>query len=94
MGAQTTPRTDWTETLQGDCRNGKRDTEAILRNLTDCFAQANIAADFLLMQEEPEESSPGLQLVCIIKERMAAIQEHVTELYLALDKDDTPVTLC
>jgi len=94
MGAHTTPRSDWLESLQLEGNKGKRDTEAILRNLTDCFAQANIAAEFLLMQKEPDASCPEIQLACLIKERIGTIQEYVTELYLSLDREETPVTLC
>ena len=94
MGAHTTPRSDWLETPQSDGTEGRRSTEIILRNLTDCFAQAHIAADFLLMQKEPDASCPEVQLACLIKERIGTIQEYVTELYLSLDKEETPVTLC
>ena len=62
-----------------------------MKRLADSFTEVNIAADFLQMRTDPDSEAPELQLTCLIKERVAAIQEQVTELYYALHHVPQPV---
>jgi hypothetical protein len=68
-----------------------QDVEDILKRLADSFTEVNIAADFLHMQADPAAERSALQLTCLIKERIAAIQDQVTELYYALNRIPRPV---
>jgi len=45
--------------------------------------------DLLLLDEEPDVANPDLQLICLVKERIAAIQEQVSELYQVLHREHT-----
>ncbi len=40
---------------------------------------------FFRCEADPGSEAPELQLTCLIKERIAAIQEQITELYYALN---------
>jgi hypothetical protein len=62
-----------------------RAVEDILKRLADSFTEVNIAADFLHLRADPGSQQPELQLTCLIKERIASIQEQITELYCALN---------
>jgi hypothetical protein len=68
-----------------------QEVEGILKRLADSFTEVNIAADFLQMRTDPDSEAPEQQLTCLIKERIAAIQEQVTELYCALNHEAYPV---
>ncbi|MEW6444329.1 MAG: hypothetical protein AB1640_25575 [bacterium] len=74
-----TPFTQETHSRESDSAAG------LIEELRDSFAQVNIAADFLLLETDPARSSPQLQLACLIKERIARIQEQVQRLYCSLN---------
>jgi hypothetical protein len=64
----------------------REDAESILRSITRSFDQVNIATEFLLLKKEPDSVGPELQLACLIKDRIARIEEQVTELYQILNR--------
>ena len=43
--------------------------------------QVNLATEFILLKEEPDSRGPELQIACLIKERIARLEEQVSELY-------------
>ena len=81
----------WEYAQTRDCLDQMQDVEHILKRLADSFTEVNIAADFLHMRADPESKRPELQLTCLIKERITAIQEQVTELYYALNRTPYPL---
>ncbi len=91
MSTRTTAETGWGFTGTMECLDKVHDVEGILKRLADSFTEVNIAADFLQMRSEPAPQPAELQLTCLIKERIAAIQEQVTELYYALHHTPHPV---
>jgi hypothetical protein len=91
MSTRSIATTSWEYARTRDCFDRMQDVEGILKRLADSFTEVNIAADFLQLRTEPEAESPELQLTCLIKERIAAIQEQVTELYYALNEVPHPV---
>ena len=91
MSTRSSIETSWATTRTRDCFDRMRDVEGILKRLADSFTEVNIAADFLQMRSDPDSEGPELQLACLIKERIATIQEQVTELYCALDHMPHPV---
>ena len=91
MSTRSSVETSWGTTRTRDCLDRMRHVEGILKRLADSFTEVNIAADFLEMRTDPDSEAPDLQLTCLIKERIAAIQEQVTELYYALDQTPHPV---
>jgi len=68
-----------------------QEVEGILKRLADSFTEVNIAADFLQMRTDPDLEAPEQQLTCLIKDRIAKIQEQVTELYFTLNHESQPV---
>jgi len=91
MSEHSIPEMDWEYARTRDCFEQMQDVEDILKRLADSFTQVNIAADFLHIQTDPGSERPELQLTCLIKERIAAIQEQVTELYYALNRTPYPL---
>jgi len=91
MSTRSIAETSWEHTRTRDCLDRMQDVEGILKRLADSFTEVNIAADFLQMRTDPDSEAPELQLTCLIKERIAAIQEQVTELYYALNHEAHPV---
>jgi hypothetical protein len=91
MSTRSIAETSWGYTRTRDCLDRMQDVEGILKRLADSFTEVNIAADFLQMRADPAAEPPELQLTCLIKERIAAIQEEVTELYYALNHFPHPV---
>ena len=79
--------------LQEDRKVETHEADDILERLSDSFAQVNIAADFLLMKEDPETANPEIQLVCLIKDRISLIQEQVSELYRILNRESPLIPL-
>jgi hypothetical protein len=94
MGANPTHQPEWMEFQSGTCIGEPEKAEELLRNLEHSFTQASLAADFLLLKEEPGTATPELQLACLIKERIATIQEQVTELYQVLTQEDSRLLCC
>jgi hypothetical protein len=84
MCARAVAETGWEFARTGDCFDQVRAVEDILKRLADSFTEVNIAADFLHLRADPGPQEPELQLTCLIKERIASIQEQITELYCAL----------
>lgn len=80
----------WTSACTEDGFDQMQEVEDILKRLADSFTEVNIAADFLHLRSDPESQRPELQLTCLIKDRIAAIQEHVTALYCALNRPYSP----
>jgi len=91
MSSRSIAETSWEYTRTRDCLDRMQDVEGILKRLADSFTEVNIAADFLQMRTDPDSEAPELQLTCLIKDRITAIQEQVTELYYALNHDPHPV---
>ena len=91
MSTRSIAETSWEYSRTRDCFDRMQDVEGILKRLADSFTEVNIAADFLQMRTDPDSEAPELQLTCLIKERIAAIQEQVTELYYALNHVPHPV---
>ena len=91
MSTRPIAETSWQVTRTRDCFDLSEDVEGILKRLADSFTEVNIAADFLQMRTDPDSEAPELQLSCLIKERISAIQEQVTELYYALNHVPHPV---
>ena len=60
------------------------DVDDILFSINQAFDQVHLAADFLLLKEEPENFGPDQQLACLIKDRMARLEQQVSELYRRL----------
>ncbi len=89
MGARTTTDSDWAQIQHQDCFNNLQEADDVLQKLADTFSQLNIATDFLLMRMDTDSTSPELQLACIIKEGITTIQEQVTDLYHAMNQEDT-----
>jgi hypothetical protein len=80
------PETDWIRVRGASNWAESSEPEELLEQLRNSFAQVNIAADFLLLELDPSDRTPQLQLVCLVKERLAAIQEQVRTLYQALSR--------
>lgn len=91
MSTRSIAETSWEHARTRDCFDRMQDVEGILKRLADSFTEVNIAADFLQMRTDPDSEAPELQLTCLIKERIAAIQEQVTELYYALNNEPHPI---
>jgi len=91
MSARSIPEMEWGYARTRDCFDQMQDIEDILKRLADSFTEVNIAADFLHMRTDPGSERPELQLTCLIKERITAIQEQVTELYCALNGMPRPI---
>ena len=85
MCARAVAETGWEFSRTRDFFDQVRAVEDILQRLADSFTEVNIAADFLHLLVDPGSQQPELQLTCLIKERIAAIQEQITELYCALN---------
>ena len=85
MCARAVAETGWEFARTRDCFDQVRAVEDILKRLADSFTEVNIAADFLHLRADPGSQQPELQLTCLIKERIASIQEQITELYCALN---------
>ncbi len=90
MSARSVSEIGWEYARTPDCFDQARRVEGILKRLADSFTEVNIAADFLQMRRDPASEEPELQLTCLIKERIAGIQEQVTELYFALNRLPLP----
>ncbi len=90
MSARSVSEIGWEPNPTPDCLDQARHIEGILKRLADSFTEVNIAADFLQMRRDPASEGPDLQLACLIKERIAGIQEQVTELYFALNRLPLP----
>lgn len=90
MSEHSIAEMDWECVRSRDCFDQMQYVEDILKRLADSFTQVNIAADFLHIRSDPGSERPELQLTCLIKERIAAIQEQVTELYHALNRTPRP----
>jgi len=69
-----------------DCSPGREDAESILRSINRSFQQVNLAAEFLLLQDDPKHAGQELQLACLIRDRIARIEEQVSELYRVLNR--------
>jgi hypothetical protein len=80
------PETDWIRVRGASNWAESSEPEELLEQLRNSFAQVNIAADFLLLELDPSDRTPQLQLACLVKERLAAIQEQVRTLYQALSR--------
>lgn len=80
----------WAHARAEDGLDRLQEVERILKRLADSFTQVNIAADFLHLRTDPDSRRPELQLACLIKDRIAAIQQDVTELYCALNHPFSP----
>ena len=93
MSTRSSVETSWGTTRTRDCFDQIRHVEGILKRLADSFTEVNIAADFLHLRAEPGSQEPELQLTCLIKERIAAIQEQITELYYTLNHGPSPYPL-
>ena len=93
MSTRSIAETSWGYIRTRECFDQMQDVEAILKRLADSFTEVNIAADFLQMRTDPAAEPPELQLTCLIKERIAAIQEQVTELYCTLNRGTSPYPL-
>ena len=91
MSTRSIAETSWEYSRTRDCFDRMQDVEGILKRLADSFTEVNIAADFLEMRADPDPEALELQLTCLIKDRVAAIQEQVTELYYALNHLPHPV---
>jgi len=91
MSTRSIAETSWGYTRTRDCFDRMQEVEGILKRLADSFTEVNIAADFLQIRTDPGSEAPELQLSCLIKERISAIQEQVTELYCALNHEPHPV---
>ena len=91
MSTRVITEMGWEYVQTQDCLDQIQDVEDILKRLADSFTEVNIAADFLHMRADPDSRRPELQLTCLIKERITAIQEQVTELYYALNRTPYPV---
>jgi len=76
------------DSFQGNGDNEPPSIDDILRSITKSFDQVHLAADFLLLKEDPETSGPDQQLACLIKDRIARIERKVTELYQTLQHPD------
>ena len=83
----------WGYAQTRDCFDQMQDVEDILKRLADSFTEVNIAADFLHLRADPGSERTELQLACLIKERIAAIQEQITELYYAMNRGPSPYPL-
>jgi hypothetical protein len=90
MSARSIAEISWQYGQAQDFFDRIQDVEDILKRLADSFTEVSIAADFLQMRAEPDADRPALQLTCLIKERIAAIQEEITELYYALNHGPSP----
>ena len=90
MNARSIAEIGWQYGRTQDVFDRIQDVEDILKRLADSFTEVNIAADFLQMRAEPDADNPALQLTCLIKERIAAIQEEITELFFALNHGPSP----
>ena len=93
MSARSIAEMGWGYAQTRDCFDQMQDVEDILKRLADSFTEVNIAADFLHLRAEPGSQEPELQLTCLIKERISAIQEQITELYYALNHGPSPYPL-
>ena len=93
MSARATSEMGWEVARTRDCLDQMQAAEDILKRLADSFTEVNIAADFLHMRADPGSRQPELQLTCLIKERIAAIQEQITELYFTLNHGTSPYPL-
>jgi hypothetical protein len=91
MRARSIAETSWGYTQTVDACDRMQDVEDILKRLADSFTEVNIAADFLQMGADPDVEPADLQLTCLIKERIEAIQGQVTELYYVLTHVPHPV---
>ncbi len=76
----------WALPRTEDCLDRTQEVERILKRLADSFTRVNVAVDFLHLRTDPGSRRPELQLACLIKDRIAAIQRDVTELYCALNR--------
>lgn len=88
--ANRTPETTWMYFEQAACLEEAGLAEELIDQLRESFTQVHVAADFLLLEMDPAEPSPQLQLACLIKEKLAAIQEQVQMLYQALSRELSP----
>jgi hypothetical protein len=91
MSGRSITETGWDYGRTRDLHDQTQAVEDILKRLADSFTEVNMAADFLHLRADPASERPDLQLTCLIKERVAAIQEQVTELYCALNRVPRPV---
>ena len=91
MNTRSIAETGWEYGRARDCLDPTQAVEDILKRLADSFTEVNMAADFLHLRADPASERPELQLTCLIKERVAAIQQQVTELYCALTRVPCPV---
>ena len=71
------PEANWIDSgraacLEESCRAGE-----LIEELREAFTHIHVAADFLLLEMEPGEAGPQLQLACLIKEKLVTIQEQV-----------------
>lgn len=71
-------------------RQDREEAEGILRSLNRSFDQVNLAAEFLLLGEDPKHTGRELQLACLIRDRIARIEEQVTELYRVMNRPSRP----
>jgi len=87
MSSQTTLQGKrWTDTARPGCPAEQPDAEAILRSINRTFDQVNLATEFFLLREDPGSPGPELQLACVIKDRIARLEEQVSALYRALSR--------
>lgn len=86
MGSQSTNDKPWVDSGPFPPPRGKRDAESILRSINRSFDQVNLATEFFLLKEDPEDPGPELQLACLIKDRIARLEEQVSELYQILNR--------
>lgn len=93
MNARFLTEMGWDHVQAPACLDRMKDVEDILKRLADSFTEVNIAADFLHLRADPGSGRPELQLTCLIKERIAAIQEQITELYYTLSTGPSPYPL-
>ncbi len=77
---------DWIDAVHRDCPQDREDAETILRSINRSFDQVNLATEFFLLKEDPKSPGPELQLACLIKDRIARIEEQVSELYQILNR--------
>jgi hypothetical protein len=86
MRPYSIPVNDWMDTVQRDCETDREEAEGILRSITRSFDQVNLATEFFLLKEDPKKAGPELQLACLIKDRIAQIEEQVSELYQIMNR--------
>jgi len=80
------PGDEWRDVLQEAREESREQAEGILRSITQSVDQVNLATEFFLLREDPRQSGPELQLACLIKDRIARIEEQVSELYRIMSR--------